>query len=352
MDQNQLRDCFFQTIKSFEKGYKELGEVVWAFAEDLGCRASAEFDDRKRLVKLKFRSEELSRNWLSVYIYQNKTIQLDHYGGFLLESTDWMTIDCKKRPRVYWSQLSFSKGITFFEIFEIISVLKKKYHLLKISKRSRENEKLPQISAILQWVMTKEIEQPFTSKDFNIVNQRMKDHGKPYTREGDIQNHSSTSSNKTHYLDVKKVDGTRLNYYSIAVWGESHQGYKRCTSQTLNNFEVDFEDIPSADLLVEGKKRYAYLSRKTRSRWAREHCIKHNGNSCKICGMNFGKVYGERGEGYIHVHHCIPLHAFDREYTVDPIRDLVPVCPNCHAMLHRRPFLSVVQLRNEMKSNV
>jgi 5-methylcytosine-specific restriction protein A len=51
--------------------------------------------------------------------------------------------------------------------------------------------------------------------------------------------------------------------------------------------------------------------------------------------MDFEKMYGEIGHGFIHVHHIIPISTIGEEYKIDPIKDLVPVCPNCHAMLHK-----------------
>ena len=56
---------------------------------------------------------------------------------------------------------------------------------------------------------------------------------------------------------------------------------------------------------------------------------------CSICGMDFGKRYGKDGEGFIHVHHMKPLHKIGGDYIVDYKNDLIPVCPNCHAMIHR-----------------
>ncbi|WP_420822966.1 HNH endonuclease [Vibrio variabilis] len=55
-----------------------------------------------------------------------------------------------------------------------------------------------------------------------------------------------------------------------------------------------------------------------------------------MCNINFGEVYGDIGAGFIHVHHVTPLSKIKQEYTVDPVKDLVPVCPNCHAMLHQK----------------
>ena len=58
-------------------------------------------------------------------------------------------------------------------------------------------------------------------------------------------------------------------------------------------------------------------------------------------------VYGKIGEGFIHVHHLLELSVIKKEYKVDPINDLRPVCPNCHAMLHRKkPAYSIEELRN------
>lgn len=72
---------------------------------------------------------------------------------------------------------------------------------------------------------------------------------------------------------------------------------------------------------------------------ARRICVQHHGAKCRVCGIDFGEEYGDFGAGFIHVHHKTPVAraAKDGEYKVDPKDDLVPVCPNCHAMLHRHP---------------
>ena len=63
-------------------------------------------------------------------------------------------------------------------------------------------------------------------------------------------------------------------------------------------------------------------------------------------GFNFGKVFGELGEGFIHIHHLRPLSEIGEEYKVNPVEDLRPVCPNCHAMIHRRsPPLSIEEVK-------
>lgn len=63
-------------------------------------------------------------------------------------------------------------------------------------------------------------------------------------------------------------------------------------------------------------------------------------------------VYGEVGKGFIHVHHIVPLHELGGTYKVDYKKDLVPVCPNCHAMLHKKSnntFLSIEKLKEVYK---
>ena len=120
----------------------------------------------------------------------------------------------------------------------------------------------------------------------------------------------------------------------------------------LNVFEPYqsyFDEIPNPETVFEGAKKKVIVNRYERNREAREKCIAAHRCKCAACGMDFEKVYGEIGRGYIHVHHIVPLSSIGEEYELDPINDLIPVCPNCHAMLHRHdPPLTVVELRNEI----
>jgi len=68
-----------------------------------------------------------------------------------------------------------------------------------------------------------------------------------------------------------------------------------------------------------------------------------------VCSFDFGKQFGPLGEGFIHVHHLRPISSLREEHDVDPITDLRPVCPNCHAMLHRtRPPMSIEALQHHL----
>lgn len=99
--------------------------------------------------------------------------------------------------------------------------------------------------------------------------------------------------------------------------------------------------------LVEGALRLHVSSQYERNPAARSACIQHYGTICFICKFSFESVYGELGRGFIHVHHLVPLSSIGETYRIDPIKDLRPVCPNCHAMLHRRdPPISIDELRD------
>lgn len=94
------------------------------------------------------------------------------------------------------------------------------------------------------------------------------------------------------------------------------------------------EEVPDRISLVEGAVRQITINQYERNPQARQRCIDHYGTNCQICNFNFGEFFGETAEGLIHVHHLKPLAEIGEEYEVDPIEDLRPVCPNCHAMIH------------------
>lgn len=99
--------------------------------------------------------------------------------------------------------------------------------------------------------------------------------------------------------------------------------------------------------LFEGAKKAINVNAYERNPEARKECIKKYGTICCICGFDFKKVYGKLGEGFIHIHHIKPISEIGKEYKINPINDLRPVCPNCHAMLHiRKNILSIEELKN------
>ena len=98
------------------------------------------------------------------------------------------------------------------------------------------------------------------------------------------------------------------------------------------------------------KKLQSLVNRYERDPLKRDKCLSHYGHVCQICTFSFCEVYGELGRDFCHVHHIEPLSEVGGEHDIDPIKDLIPVCPNCHAMLHRRtPALKPHELRELLK---
>ncbi|MEL7674728.1 MAG: HNH endonuclease [Chloroflexota bacterium] len=100
------------------------------------------------------------------------------------------------------------------------------------------------------------------------------------------------------------------------------------------------DEICEEATLVEGAVCRIQVNAYERNPKARRLCIEAYGTRCYLCGVDLGEVYGKVGKGYIHVHHLKPLAEIGEKYEVDPVHDLRPVCPNCHAIIHRRvpPF--------------
>ena len=109
------------------------------------------------------------------------------------------------------------------------------------------------------------------------------------------------------------------------------------------------EEVSDDDEFVEGTSRRISVNAYERNPRARAACLKHFGAVCQVCDLDFKSKYGEVGEGFMHVHHKRPLATLKANYKVNPLKDLVPVCPNCHSMLHRRePPFDVEQLRAKL----
>ncbi len=137
---------------------------------------------------------------------------------------------------------------------------------------------------------------------------------------------------------VKRFDPVLEKRY-LAIFGDEYFALKSPTAGDPNEFlePTDYE---------EGRKFSVTLNQYERNPFARAACLAHFGYSCRVCKTDFKRVYGELGTNYIHVHHLIPVSSRGTTYKVNPKTDLIPVCPNCHAMLHKEnPPLKPEKLR-------
>lgn len=154
-------------------------------------------------------------------------------------------------------------------------------------------------------------------------------------------------------LELLKSNGNEFNTIVEAI-----QRYTS-GSETISTKEIDYETILKdieSDVVengefpkkYEGTARTYFGKRYERDPENRRRAIELHGISCQVCGFNFEEVYGERGKDFIEVHHMKPLSTFGGESVeIDPQTDLIPLCSNCHRMIHRRidDVLTVEQLK-------
>lgn len=121
-------------------------------------------------------------------------------------------------------------------------------------------------------------------------------------------------------------------------WKKGVWGLVECREPNTNTDTVYADELDKevSKQYIEGCKKTIIINAYERNIKARSECIKIYGTKCSICDFDFGKVYGELFKNKIHVHHKVALNEIDIEYEVNPKEDLIPVCPNCHLILHSK----------------
>ncbi|MBP8257217.1 MAG: HNH endonuclease [Opitutaceae bacterium] len=140
---------------------------------------------------------------------------------------------------------------------------------------------------------------------------------------------------------VKVSDQTPIS----ADYGYSYVPVEQRVSHAVS-IEGNPEEIAEPEKYYEGAVKTVAVNVYERNPAARAKCIEAHGFHCSVCNFEFEKTYGSLGAGFIHVHHLTPLAAVMATYLVDPVKDLRPICPNCHAMIHKRsPPFSIEELK-------
>lgn len=112
--------------------------------------------------------------------------------------------------------------------------------------------------------------------------------------------------------------------------------------------EGDYNDsFESATIHLEGAKVSYFTTKYERKPQLKNQAVKLHGTTCCVCGFNFKEFYGGYAEGFIHIHHLLPVSELGGEKPVNPSTDLVPVCANCHSIIHRKKdrTLSIEELK-------
>lgn len=115
--------------------------------------------------------------------------------------------------------------------------------------------------------------------------------------------------------------------------------------------DITIDDDNEISGNAEGNVKYYYGKRYERDPVNREKAIAIHGTICCVCKFDFEEYYGERGKGYIEIHHVRPLSTLDEEIVINPETDLVPVCSNCHKMIYRYKdrVLEIEELKSMLK---
>ena len=164
------------------------------------------------------------------------------------------------------------------------------------------------------------------------------------------------------------VSGNMVDWFSAEITKESDIALpwvnkyfrKRAKIKGRKVWEYSFNEEPMANeitealpqKLLEGSTRRIVVNVYERNPKARAECLKIHGETCFCCGFNFYHKYGNIGRGFIHVHHLKLISELGLEYEVNPEKDLLPVCPNCHAMIHqKKPPFTIEEIKAVIAKN-
>lgn len=156
----------------------------------------------------------------------------------------------------------------------------------------------------------------------------------------------------TEHIELPKIRFEKIDQYNFNIeFIILHDIQEDMESEKVES-SSEFND-PIEGARTEGKVKYTYGKKYERDPKNRAAAIAYQGTKCKICGFDFEEYYGCRGKGYIEIHHINPLSNIGEEVKIDPKVDLIPVCANCHRMIHRRKdkILSIEQMKEIVNKN-
>ena len=175
-----------------------------------------------------------------------------------------------------------------------------------------------------------------------------------------IISHKECAAVINQFRSVHKLnDGASIiimkvyNDFSSGDYGNSkscHDMHQK--GEMIFPYEINIDE--SGKNLHEGAVKTILVNNYERDRRARQKCIDYYADKdgvirCQVCGFDFGEFYGHEYDNVIEVHHIVPLSSIKEDYVIDPINDLIPVCSNCHTILHTSMCLSVEALKHRIE---
>ncbi len=177
------------------------------------------------------------------------------------------------------------------------------------------------------------------------------------------ENGKSTVDELFKYVSSVKKTGKSGKRYLIEMVSARYHGseifeYKNPYVWLKDEFsELDssniFPDEVFAEHYPEGAVKKILVNKYERNTKAKKDCINFYGTQCMVCGFKFSDKYGSEFKNKIHVHHIKPISEIGKEYQIDPTKDLIPVCPNCHLVLHskgKNEVYTIDEVREMIKS--
>lgn len=151
-----------------------------------------------------------------------------------------------------------------------------------------------------------------------------------------------------HIFIREDSDDPKFEYMGLGIMVDYEEGKPTAISWKMiasTDMVIIKEQTLQRKKFLEGRKISRYVNIYERDFKARKTCLAHYGYRCVVCKFNFEETYGKIGKEFIHVHHEKELSMLDESYEIDPIEDMKPVCPNCHAMIHRkRPAYTIEEI--------
>jgi 5-methylcytosine-specific restriction enzyme A len=226
---------------------------------------------------------------------------------------------------------------------KILFAYAEKFHNKEISRKKA-------LSALTRKGIKRSSAQDYIYNYSNLVE------GRIFTR---TMNVISTKYYLDKILETRGIETLKKALQSLSLHITYYEGItnsqvvkrKKLLNEYLERYNIQTEDyfgeeLYKEDKLLEGSTKTIKVNIYERNPLARKKCIEHFGAKCTVCEFDFEKKYSRIGRGFIHVHHTLDISEIGKEYEVDYTKDLIPVCPNCHAMLHKKkPAYTVEQLK-------
>jgi len=197
-------------------------------------------------------------------------------------------------------------------------------------------------------------------KDATVYRARPEYNGRQYNIECYIEN-AYLLDEKSRAFIVPRAAQDGFGFGQANVWYAKEERAAEFVSSVFDYIDGYYnsslavtETLPQVvpeEYKESGVGKKVLVNKYERNPIARRKCLELHGTNCIICGFNASEVYGDEFRGKIEVHHVVPINEIQGDYKVDPATDLVPVCPNCHMMLHTKmsngdfPTISFLQTR-------